>query len=862
MSKERIFKTSLWANALKERGHDEHSELREELRSSFLKFRENTSHLVTQIAKQLPGLTQHEISHLDALWEVGSLICGDNYLLNPLEAFVFGGAVLLHDSALCFEAYDNGIIGVRDTITWKDSYSIAKEEGNNISDDACKAIADFSALRYLHSKQAEKLTEKSWLDPETNQPIFLIENVNLRKHLGVLIGQIAASHHWDIDEVASRLHSQVNAPNPFPIEWRIDPIKIACLLRCSDAAHLDNERAPDFLHALIKRQGISLKHWQAQNKLARVDLDKSDESKSTIIFMSTRSFPESESDAWWIAYDSACIVDKEIRSSNALLAPRLGLNNQFQVKKVKGIESPEIMSKLVTTDGWTPTRAEIHVGNIEGLVKSLGGEKLYGAGCDKLHVVVRELIQNARDSIQARRALDPSYEGKITVKLSKVEDKNWLFVEDDGVGMTKRVLTGPLLDFGTSFWASSLVQNEFPGLKSSKFKPIGKFGIGFFSIFMIASEVCVTSKPWLGGASDINQLHFKNGLSFRPLLKNKVPNNFSMAISTQIAIKLNDNIIPNENLIEIKRNTLGSKNFTVPIEDLISAICAGLDVPVYFNDNKNMNIKIHTGNINDSNKKEWLHKISFSKYQGESFASEYIEANADRLRPIIENGICLGFAAISTCGNNMQNFLGTRTVGGLACTVHSRNGDNYIGYIDFQPQSATREGNVYSASDSTIKAWAEEQVKIICRSTLQPFDRHILATSLCAFKVDPIEIATLVVAINKKLQIVTFEELAQLASKMEIVILKSKYMDHAEIHHDTEFLDGKALIRPLKNGAFLSLKMIAGIPENNFSIIDCLHRTLVKQGKIPIWRLDLNIGKSSLGVMDALVVTVQKIKDK
>jgi hypothetical protein len=131
-----------------------------------------------------------------------------------------------------------------------------------------------------------------------------------------LIGQISASHHWDIDEINSNLPNQLNALSTFPREWRIDPIKIACLLRCADAAHIDNERAPDFLHALMKRRGLSYTHWQAQNKLACVDLDQSDSNGSTLLFTSTRNFTESESDAWWVSYDATCMIDREIRASN------------------------------------------------------------------------------------------------------------------------------------------------------------------------------------------------------------------------------------------------------------------------------------------------------------------------------------------------------------------------------------------------------------------------------------------------------------------------------------------------------------------------------------------------------------------
>ena len=61
--------------------------------------------------------------------------------------------------------------------------------------------------------------------------------------------------------------------------------------------------------------------------------------------------------------------------------------------------------------------------------------------------------------------------GLITVGLLSEGDKVWLVVEDNGIGMSEQVLTGPLLDFGTSFWRSPLAMEEFPGLMAAGTAP-------------------------------------------------------------------------------------------------------------------------------------------------------------------------------------------------------------------------------------------------------------------------------------------------------------------------------------------------------------------------------------------------------
>ncbi len=853
MSIERIKYTGLWNRTL-EQQDDVYEERREELRASFINFRDKAAHLVSKIAGDLPGLTQHDISHLDALWEVADLICGGDYPLNPLEAYVFGGAVLLHDSALCFEAYDNGIDGIRETTTWKDSFASLPK---SIECDEAKKIADFSALRSLHASQAEKLTEKNWTDPTTQQPVYLIENSTLRKHLGKLIGQIAASHHWSIEEVENKLPQQVNVLAGFPREWRIDPIKIACMVRCADAAHIDSERAPDFLHALIKRRGISFTHWQAQNKLASVDIDQSDSSCSTLIFTSTQKFLEQESEAWWVAYDTVCMIEKEIRSSNALLESKQIKTQQFQIKRVKGVESPELMGNYIQTDGWNPCMAEVHVGNIESLVNSLGGEKLYGEGCDKFEVIIRELIQNSRDSIHARREIEEGFIGKISIQLKHDSEGCYLYIEDDGVGMSKRVLTGPLLDFGTSFWTSSLVQSEFPGLRSSKFKAVGQFGIGFYSVFMGADKVMVSSKPWNGGASDVWQLNFNNGLSLRPLLKNEMPNDFKASVSTQIKLHLKPNLLEDGDLVEIKRNIAKSENLKVSIQNYISAICAALDVPVCLKINDLELLEIHSDIRKQENHVDWLKKISFAENQSPEIAA-LIESNSHRLRPIIENNQWHGLAAISMIPGNEQNFLSINTVGSLSSGVHCRSGSDYIGYIDYLPQSAKRDGQKYSASNEAITSWAKEQVEILIQQGINPIEKCFLAYSLCHFDADPIDVANLIIVKNGKIEVVSFEQLAVMSIEEDITFVKSDYIDHIETHTQIESLPGKVMIKPLRNSNFLSLTLIDGQPESNNTILGCLYRSIQKLGYTPQIRIEKAIGSSFFGQCDGLIVTSKK----
>jgi hypothetical protein len=564
---------------------------------------------------------------------------------------------------------------------------------------------------------------------------------------------------------------------------------------------------------------------------------------------------------WFVAYDAICLLEKEIKECNSLLLKRTG--NTFKINKIQGAESPESISFYVKAKNWTPCSAKVHVGNIEKIIHNLGGQMLYGEGTDSLGIVIREIIQNARDSIKARETIeeDIDFNGKILIHIEKLQDSTWITIEDNGIGMSKRVLTGPLLDFGTSFWTSSLVQREFPGLRSSKFKSIGKFGIGFYSIFMIAEQVFVTSKNFREGLSDVHQLKFINGFSLRPILSQGKQQGFNSSSSTVIKIKLKPNIISEDFLIKIETNKIESTNFQVPVKDYLSTLCAGLDIPVFLKESNSKRIKIHECMTSEYfDKINWLKTISFSDNQTNSIQiKDYINKNHTRLTPVTEEGKILGMAAISTInsGNN-NNFLSINTIGGLANSVHSRDGDDFIGYLDYTPKSAKRDINEFVASEETLKKWAKEQLQTLLSIELNPHEKYIAASSLCKFKVDPSELAMILVSHNNNVYFLSFNQLADLSKTIGIAFLETNIGNggHMEINHAIPELPGYALVRPLTNSSFLSLKIKDKIPEENFSILDCLYRKIIEKGMCPKIEKIEAVGNNVWGwTLNAIIVS-------
>jgi hypothetical protein len=112
--------TSLWQSAFPSQAIDI-DKGRARFKNAYIALREKAEDLVSLIVKDMPDFTIHDITHLDALWELGSQMAGPGYELNPAEAFVLGGAILLHDAAMTIAAFPGGLSELKQTKEWRDA---------------------------------------------------------------------------------------------------------------------------------------------------------------------------------------------------------------------------------------------------------------------------------------------------------------------------------------------------------------------------------------------------------------------------------------------------------------------------------------------------------------------------------------------------------------------------------------------------------------------------------------------------------------------------------------------------------------------------------------------------------------------
>jgi hypothetical protein len=137
---------------------------------------------------------------------------------------------------------------------------------------------------------------------------------------------------------------------------------------------------------------------------------------------------------------------------------------------------------------WRHSGVESHAMQVDPkpITRLLMGKALYG---DRPHVWLRELIQNAVDATESRRlaSADPSYVPEIRVVW---HDPHLVTVADNGSGMSHQHVLRYLATLGRSGWRTSDVQGE----EESDNSYFGRFGIGFASVFSVASKVTVSTR--------------------------------------------------------------------------------------------------------------------------------------------------------------------------------------------------------------------------------------------------------------------------------------------------------------------------------------------------------------------------------
>lgn len=781
---EEYMKSNLWRQCFVENGNDLYQDKRDRLRVEYANFREKAKLLAGETARDLPEFTVHDISHSDALWEYAGLIAGTECELNPAEAFILGGAFLIHDLAMGLAAYPGGIKALKEENIWRDivaslymekygavpEFTVdSRQLDRNIEVEAVK-----KALRWLHAPKCTDLAIKSFDKKGESIGYFLINDDEIRAALGPLIGKVAASHGFPIDNLLSSFGKIQGAPATLPPEWDIDSLKIACLFRAADACHLDERRAPRLLQSVREIPERANSHWIFQEKLNRPRLEN-----DRLVF-SSRSFSEKEAESWWLCFDMIRMADHELRQIDSMLSDQN--KKRFAAKSVAFTSTPEQFAKMVPTENWQPVDVRIRVNSVAALVKNLGGEQLYGP---LLYVPLRELVQNSTDAINARRILEnksPEW-GEIIVRQGNDGTGFWLEVEDNGIGMSEKVLTGPLLDFGGKFWYSEMMLNELPALAEKGFYPIGRFGIGFFSLFMWGAKVRITTLRCGKAREDTLILELNEGAQSRPLLRKAKEKEQRLEGGTSIRAW-----IDNEIMVKSLKEDTFYKNLS--LEECCKKMFPGLDASLKIETVKRPLIKIIAANdwltIDGTALLERINSIKGDDNHRFPTHTDF-EILGGNLRIITDR---LGKPVARICISPFPRRHGIITTGGIRTnTLHS----NIAGVLTGEPVTASREYARPFPKPHELSRWATEQSSLLLR-----LSADVDQLSMCAALIKRFggQTGDLPIAYSKKHQLITANNIRKLDSVPdEVILIRSRSLEKLkELNKSLELKDNVIIV--------------------------------------------------------------------
>ncbi|PIN19517.1 Molecular chaperone (HSP90 family) [Handroanthus impetiginosus] len=184
--------------------------------------------------------------------------------------------------------------------------------------------------------------------------------------------------------------------------------------------------------------------------------------------------------------------------------PRNGIKNSFSRS---GLEW-----KLERRDSRVVVRCEAAAVAEKEAAESSGETHEYQAEVSRLldlivhslyshkEVFLRELVSNASDALDKLRFLsltEPSLlgdAGELEIRIKPDPDNGTITITDTGIGMTKEELIeclGTIAQSGTSRFLKALKENKDFGADNGL---IGQFGVGFYSAFLVAEKVVVTTK--------------------------------------------------------------------------------------------------------------------------------------------------------------------------------------------------------------------------------------------------------------------------------------------------------------------------------------------------------------------------------
>ena len=315
-------------------------------------------------------------------------------------------------------------------------------------------------IRNSHGDRSAYFIENDLICDEAGQPLnFGRYHLILKQYLPT----ICASHMKDISFI-DRLPKDLHVDG-----MRLNTALCAVLLRLADAMDLSRNRAPYTLYHFLMLKGISQEHWKKHLSITDCFIDDKG-------FYRVDGICDDEV-VHRAVFNHLDMIEKELRDSIDWMS-RSDSDIELSVKS-------DIVKREIRTEGNYHIWHHTFTMDFAAISDLFMGEHLYG---DR-QVGLREIIQNAIDACMVRKECEqnnPNPFETYTPCITVSTDDDYVYIRDNGIGMTDEVIQKYFLNIGVSYYRSK----DYRDLELS-YKPMGFFGIGFLAGFMLSDEIWV-----------------------------------------------------------------------------------------------------------------------------------------------------------------------------------------------------------------------------------------------------------------------------------------------------------------------------------------------------------------------------------
>lgn len=427
-------------------------------------FEEIKDILNCRVQHVFPNYTLHNTGHSFRVMEYMSKLVSDYSKLSELEIALLVYAALLHDIGMAVSEDDISSIK-SDSFPFCDvKFSAMKKI---MGDNESLALQEY--VRRIHALLSSRYIRENLKDKLV---IPKLTTLDFTKELAL----ICEAHTEDYDWIKANLRT-----NEVRGDYSFNPQFIAAILRLADILDIDSNRTPYNLYKLISPKGLSDDEWKQHFVILnneKIILNEKTQQKKIIFHGKATNASIHRKILVYIGW-----VKNELTNATALVN---GMPAQYSLVYDT---NPEVN---IQTEGYTFSDYKMTL-EFKAISSLLMGEKIYGSKS----LGLRELIQNSLDSCRIRQETEElkkefgqdAYLPKIKVILD--QEKNQAIIKDNGTGMSMDIIKKHFLNIGVSYYNSY----DFL-LKDFDYKPIGNFGIGFLSCFMLSNEVKVLTRHY------------------------------------------------------------------------------------------------------------------------------------------------------------------------------------------------------------------------------------------------------------------------------------------------------------------------------------------------------------------------------